>query len=125
MGMASINSLLAALVLFVGLGGGFATVPAGVVVPDWADVEMFATNSSACVRPSANISTHRWAHFAIPTGKKPAKGWPVFIKFPPWTVPAQNTSETCGSQGHPSKLPTLCFDLVNKSCPFPKCHISM
>ena len=111
--------LLAALALALGVACAVCGAEP-LVRPGW---DYFETpsfrprNRAACVNASANHS--RWVHYALPAGKPPLGGWPIYLVFPPWAVsPASTVStkqETCGDR--PALKPvSSCIGYLKQHC---------
>jgi hypothetical protein len=105
-----------------------STSSGALVKPSWGYFETasFAQrNRAACVNGSRNDSINtRWVHYALPEGKPPLYGWPVYVIFPPWQVTpndhAIKKNATCGGHNKsfsapyppfypPGKISTACF----------------
>jgi hypothetical protein len=68
-----------------------------LVKPKWTS-PFGAISRAACVKaPEATkngVTNTRWSWYALPSGKPPDGGWPVYLIFPPWQ-----------SSPHPDELP--------------------
>ena len=120
--------------LIVAVATSSLSISSGALVkPSWGYFETasFAQrNRAACVNGSRNDSINtRWVHYALPEGKPPLHGWPVYLIFPPWAtsvppdqLPAAGQlghNGTCGSTGAlpQSEVPVkACMNLLKKQC---------
>eukprot|EP00039_Didymoeca_costata_P000352 m.45218 g.45218 ORF g.45218 m.45218 type:complete len:462 (-) comp10212_c0_seq2:106-1491(-) len=86
-----------------------------IVEPSWEFVP--SRQGAECLNASAtsNNNNTRWVHYALPDGKPPADGWPLFITFevknflPDPSLP--NSNETCGGA-----FDTQCINNITQAC---------
>lgn len=95
------------LLLFVVI---FGKASADLVVPGWNE-NTFKYNGSECVHGNKDDEQHnsRTTFFALPSGRAPEAGWPVYMYFPPWSVPSDDAAHvSCDHQTIPSPLSSSC-----------------
>ena len=92
-----------------------------IVKPSWDyySTPSFASRRGvACVNASAtkdDSTNTRWTRYAVPGGKTPSGGWPVYLVFSPWkTTPSK---EEFGSVSDPN----MTCGAVDPWTPNPKC----
>jgi hypothetical protein len=108
-----------------------------MVTPEWTHA--ITTQGAACVDASVDHdpfteNNTRWSFYALPEGKAPAGGWPVYIDFlaQPYTdmspdiFPGGKVPGKCGNGwldpagGWGPPPPPQCIDYLENACPRPK-----
>lgn len=119
----ALQGLALALALVSHQGAAYASL----AVPGF-DSDQFKYDGTECIhgalpgrgpRPASSTSTtsnSRTTHFALPSGVPPANGWPVYLYFPPWAVPG-NQSGPCDQNTIPPPLSPACKALLANLCP--------